>query len=92
MLIPISGFRRVVDKICALLRYNGASSGNSAPNLRDNLPKVRCVLATRRCLTSQKSADLMAVNAGKFGRTFPMGSYLGGPLKGVFFLSASHTI
>jgi len=32
---------------------------------------------------SQKSADFMAVNVGESGGTFPKGTYLGGPLKGV---------
>jgi hypothetical protein len=33
----ISGFRRDVDDICALLGYYAALSGNSLPTLRDNL-------------------------------------------------------
>jgi len=34
----VSGFRREVDKNCALLGFYPASSGNSLPNFRGNLP------------------------------------------------------
>jgi hypothetical protein len=33
----ISGFRRDVDEICALLGYYTASSGNPLPTFRDNV-------------------------------------------------------
>ena len=33
----ISGFRRDVDEICALLRYYAASSGNPLPTFRDSI-------------------------------------------------------
>jgi len=33
----ISGFRRKVGEICALLRYYAALTGNSLPTFRDNL-------------------------------------------------------
>jgi hypothetical protein len=33
----ISGFRRLVDEICALLGYYAALSGNPLPTFRDNL-------------------------------------------------------
>jgi hypothetical protein len=33
----ISGFRRDVDKICALLGYYAASCGNCLPKFRDNV-------------------------------------------------------
>jgi hypothetical protein len=33
----ISGFRRDVDEICALLRHYAASSSNPLPTFRDNL-------------------------------------------------------
>jgi hypothetical protein len=33
----ISGFRRDVDEIYALLGYNAASSGNPLPTFRDNI-------------------------------------------------------
>jgi hypothetical protein len=33
----ISGFRRVVDEICALLERYSASSGNPSPTFRDNV-------------------------------------------------------
>ena len=33
----ISGFRRDVDEICALLGYYAASTGNLLPTFRDNL-------------------------------------------------------
>ena len=33
----ISGFRREVNKNCALLSYYAASSGNFLPKFRDNL-------------------------------------------------------
>jgi hypothetical protein len=33
----ISGFRRDVDDICALLGYYAASSGSSVPTFRDNI-------------------------------------------------------
>jgi hypothetical protein len=33
----ISGFRRDIDDICALLRYCAALSGSSVPTFRDNL-------------------------------------------------------
>jgi hypothetical protein len=33
----ISGFRRDVDKICALLGYYAASSGSSLTTFRDNV-------------------------------------------------------
>jgi hypothetical protein len=34
----VSGFRHEVDENCALLGYYAASSGNSLPTFRDNLP------------------------------------------------------
>jgi hypothetical protein len=34
----ISGFRRKVAEICALLRYYAALTGNSLPTFRENLP------------------------------------------------------
>jgi hypothetical protein len=39
----ISGFRRDVDEICALLGYYAASSGNPLPTFRDNVsaPSLR---------------------------------------------------
>jgi hypothetical protein len=33
----ISGFRRDVDEICALLGYYAASNGNHLPTFRDNV-------------------------------------------------------
>jgi hypothetical protein len=33
----ISGFRRDVDDICALMEFYAASSGNPLPMFRDNL-------------------------------------------------------
>jgi hypothetical protein len=35
----ISGFRRDVDQICALLGYYAASSGNTLPTFQDNICK-----------------------------------------------------
>jgi hypothetical protein len=35
--ILISGFRRDVDEICALLRYYAVSCGNCLPTFRDNV-------------------------------------------------------
>jgi hypothetical protein len=39
-LCVISGFRRNVDEICALLGYYAAQSGNSVPTFRDNICSI----------------------------------------------------
>jgi hypothetical protein len=39
MQILISGFRRDVDEICALLGYYAASCGNCLPTFRDTTPR-----------------------------------------------------
>jgi hypothetical protein len=36
----ISGFRRDVDEICALLVYYAASSGNPLPTFRDSIGPI----------------------------------------------------
>lgn len=46
-LLVISGFRREVDEICALLGYYADYSGKE-------LPLITCI----RCVISQKSTDL----------------------------------
>jgi hypothetical protein len=37
VLCMISGFRRDIDEICALVGYYAALSGSSVPTFRDNL-------------------------------------------------------
>jgi len=61
----ISGFRREVDEICALLGYYAAHGGNSLPTFQDNLsaPSTRVKnsrpgITTKRCVIPQKTADL----------------------------------
>jgi hypothetical protein len=60
----ISGFRRDVDEIYALLGYYAASSGNPLPTFRDNVPVPfsrvkKSKVTTRRCVISQRSSDLV---------------------------------
>ena len=49
-------------EIC-VLRYYAASSGKSVPKFREVVPKRRCGITARRCITSQKSADLIYIAA-----------------------------
>jgi hypothetical protein len=51
----ISGFRRDIDEICALLGYYAALSGNSAPTCRDNLS-----VPSSRVKKSKKKAEMKA--------------------------------
>jgi len=53
-------------RICVLLSYYAASSGNSSPSFRDpyrpfeaSVPKGRSGIATTRCVTTQKNAVLI---------------------------------
>jgi hypothetical protein len=72
----ISGFRRDVDEICALLGYYTASNGNPLPTFRDKIflglfdpgiwdryavSKRRQRFSSRRCVIPQKGADLSCV-------------------------------
>jgi hypothetical protein len=56
----ISGFRRDVDEIYALLGYYAVSCGNFLPTFQDRyiVPKRRYTITTRRRVISQKSAAL----------------------------------
>jgi hypothetical protein len=57
-------------EICPLLGYYAASSGNPLPTVRVHVsiprhvvPKRRYIITTRRCVISQKSADLINIVA-----------------------------
>jgi hypothetical protein len=56
LLILISGFRRYVDEICALLGYYAASCGNLFPSFRDNISvpasRVKSLTLVLRCWPS----------------------------------------
>jgi hypothetical protein len=64
-----SGFRRIVDKICAFLGYYGASSDNSLPTFRGNVsvPSSRVKKSTKLFdfLTLEYGADTLPRNVGK---------------------------
>jgi hypothetical protein len=51
MNIAVSGFRRDVDEICALLGYYAASSGNPLPTFRDNVSVPSPSVKTSNFLT-----------------------------------------
>jgi len=59
----ISGFRRDVDEISALLGYYAVYSGNSLPTFRDNLsvPSLR----VKKSLTLEDGTDMLSRNVGK---------------------------
>jgi hypothetical protein len=68
--ILISGFRRDVDEICALLRYYAASCGNCLPTFRDKVfvPSSRVKSPNRKelgLLTSEDGTDTLSRNDGK---------------------------
>jgi hypothetical protein len=62
----ISGFRRDVDQICALLGYYAASSGNSVPTFRDNLsvPSSRVKKSKKESLIIERVDTTLHRNAG----------------------------
>jgi hypothetical protein len=58
----ISGFRRDVDDICALLGYYAAPSGNPLPTLRDvSVPFSR----VKKYKTLEYGTDTLSRNVGK---------------------------
>jgi hypothetical protein len=66
----ISGFRRDVDEICALLGCYAASSGNPLPMFRDNIsvPSSRAKKsseASLEFLTLENGTDTLSRNIGK---------------------------
>jgi hypothetical protein len=60
----ISGFRRYVDEICALLGYYTASNDNPLPTFRDNVlvPSSRVKIPRRR---KKDGTDTFSRNVGK---------------------------
>ena len=65
----ISGFRREVDEICALLGYYAASSGIPLPTFRDNVsvPSTRVKKSRKKkdLLTLEDGTDTLSRNVGK---------------------------
>jgi hypothetical protein len=63
----ISGFRRDVDKICALLGHYAASCGNCVPTFRDNVsvPSSKVKNPRRKqLLTLEDGTDTLYLNVG----------------------------
>jgi hypothetical protein len=71
--IVASGFRRVVNEICALLGYYATSSGNPFTTFRDNVSvpssKVKKFKKASWLLKTQKGADLISRSGCWFKRS-----------------------
>jgi hypothetical protein len=66
----ISGFRRYVHEVCALLRYDAASNGKPLPTFRDNVsvPYSRARKSNEAALeffTLEDGTDTLSRNVGK---------------------------
>jgi hypothetical protein len=62
--VLISGFRRDVDEICALLGYYAASNGNPLPTFRDVSVPFSRVKKSKK-FTLEYGTDTLSRNVGK---------------------------
>jgi hypothetical protein len=58
----ISGFRRDVDEICALLRCYAALNGNSIQTFRENLSVI--IFKGQEIMTLEDGTDTLSRNVG----------------------------
>jgi hypothetical protein len=61
----ISGFRRNVDQICALLGYYAASSGNPLPIFQDNVSVPPSRVTKSYFLILEDGTNTLSRNVGK---------------------------
>jgi hypothetical protein len=69
LLCVISGFRRDVDEICALLGHYSALSGSSVPPFRDNLSVPSSRVKKSDFFNLEDGTDRLSRNAGNYQST-----------------------